>query len=371
MKKAINLILLSSVLLAWGCSDSGPSGTSADEFDREAILANWADNIILPAINHLAGETEALTEAATSFTENPDAQTLSNLREQWLATYKAWQHVSMFEMGRAMEIRYRDNMNLYPVDTDEIRRSIEEGGYNLELPSLNDSQGLSALDYLLFGLAADDDSLLAFYTSDDNASAYRTYVLDLTTRMDELTSTVLEHWNSGFRDEFVENSGNGANASLDMMVNDFIFYYEKALRAGKIGIPAGVFSGSPLSTHVEAFYSGEFSKELFMESLDAAQNFFNGNHFDSDVSGESLRSYLEFLGTTKDGDALSDLINSQFEDARREAENLNGNFAEQVESNNTMMLSTYDELQKNVVLLKVDMLQALNINVDFVDADGD
>jgi len=35
------------------------------------------------------------------------------------------------------------------------------------------------------------------------------------------------------------------------------------------------------------------------------------------------------------------------------------------------MLSTYDGLQKNVVLLKVDMLQALNINVDFVDADGD
>lgn len=35
------------------------------------------------------------------------------------------------------------------------------------------------------------------------------------------------------------------------------------------------------------------------------------------------------------------------------------------------MLQTYDELQKNVILMKVDMLQALNINVDYVDADGD
>ena len=35
------------------------------------------------------------------------------------------------------------------------------------------------------------------------------------------------------------------------------------------------------------------------------------------------------------------------------------------------MLETYDELQKAVVLLKVDMLQVLNIKVDFVDADGD
>ena len=35
------------------------------------------------------------------------------------------------------------------------------------------------------------------------------------------------------------------------------------------------------------------------------------------------------------------------------------------------MLQTYDELQKNVVNMKVDMLQALNIRVDYVDADGD
>jgi hypothetical protein len=35
------------------------------------------------------------------------------------------------------------------------------------------------------------------------------------------------------------------------------------------------------------------------------------------------------------------------------------------------MLLTYDELQKNVVLMKVDMLQAMNVSVDYVDADGD
>ena len=35
------------------------------------------------------------------------------------------------------------------------------------------------------------------------------------------------------------------------------------------------------------------------------------------------------------------------------------------------MLITYDIIQVAVVLLKVDMLQALNINVDYIDADGD
>ena len=35
------------------------------------------------------------------------------------------------------------------------------------------------------------------------------------------------------------------------------------------------------------------------------------------------------------------------------------------------MTKSYDELQKAVVLLKVDMLQAFSINIDYVDADGD
>ena len=35
------------------------------------------------------------------------------------------------------------------------------------------------------------------------------------------------------------------------------------------------------------------------------------------------------------------------------------------------MLELYDELQRGVVLAKVDMMQAMNIKVDYVDADGD
>ena len=35
------------------------------------------------------------------------------------------------------------------------------------------------------------------------------------------------------------------------------------------------------------------------------------------------------------------------------------------------MLEAFDALQSAVVLLKTDMLSNLNINVDYVDADGD
>ena len=44
---------------------------------------------------------------------------------------------------------------------------------------------------------------------------------------------------------------------------------------------------------------------------------------------------------------------------------------DQIQSNNNKFLQTYDAIQEVVVLLKVDMLQLLSINVDYVDADGD
>ncbi|MFP8487517.1 imelysin family protein [Gracilimonas sp. Q87] len=364
-------ILLLTVFILWSCSDNGPSGPTPDDFDREAILINWADNIIIPAFANFTESTSQLHASAESFSAEPTQQNLENLRAKWETAYLAFQNVSMFEMGEAMQLRFRDNLNVYPTDTTEIIQNISEGAYDLELPSLNNSQGLPALDYLLHGLGEDDAEILSYYTINTNAQNYRVYLTDLTQRIDVLTNQVMSNWTSGFRDEFVSNSGNGANSSLDMMVNDYIYYYEKHLRAGKIGIPAGVFSGSPLSSHVEAYYSKGFSKALFNEALTASIKFFNGIHFDGQIEGQSLDDYLDYLNTMKNGADLTSIINDQFEDAKVESEALNNDLAVQVETDNGLMLATYDELQRNVVNLKVDMLQALNINVDYVDADGD
>jgi len=365
------LLFLSASLLVSSCTETNPSGPNPDDFDRKAILENWADNIIIPALTAFSEKTENLKSAGVSFSQDPTLQTLETFREEWKAGYLAWQYVSMFETSKTMEVRYRNNLNIYPVDTAEVQENIELGEYNLSLPSQIDRQGFPALDYMLFGIGENDAEILSFYTSADQAQNYRTYVVDLVTRIDSLTDVVLNDWNSGFRDEFINNSGNGANSSIDMMVNDFIFYYEKNLRAGKIGIPAGVFSGTPLPQNTEGFYSKDFSKELFLESLTASQNFFNGKHYASETNGVSIDDYLDFLNTIKNGTDLTQLIDQQFEASRAEAQNLNSSFANQVEMDNSLMLKTYDELQKNVVLLKVDMLQALNINVDYVDADGD
>ena len=348
----------------------GNSG-KADNFDRQAMLTNWADNIIIPTYEDLAVNVGNLKTAAANFQANPATAEFDNLKNAWELAYISWQNAAIFEIGKAEELALQNNLNIYPTNVTELTENVMSSSYNLALPSEFSTQGFPALDYLLFGVSNDDALILQFYQSDSNAGKYLQYIVELTNRMGELVTTVLEDWTTNYRATFVENSGNSANASVDKLTNDFIFYYEKHLRAGKIGIPAGVFSGDVLSDRVEGFYKKDLSKTLFLAGLDAVQNFFNGRHFNNSTTDESMAAYLEYLDVQKGDINLKNYINQQFDATRTTAQKLSDNFAEQVVNDNVKMLETYDQLQLNVVNLKVDMMQAFNINVDFVDADGD
>ena len=350
-----------------GCNENDPKTEVSDDFDRSAMLINWADNIIIPAYQDYTTKLAVLQTTTDAFTTNPNLNNLLDVRTAWSNAYISWQYVSLFEIGKAEEIALRNYTNIYPADVAGIESNIAEGTYNLELSSKYDEQGLPALDYLLNGIGATDEEIISFYTNTN----YQTYLNDVVNRMIELSTLVYTDWQESYRDEFVANDGSSATSSVNKMVNDYIFYYERYLRAGKIGIPAGVFSSSTLSASVEGYYKDDISKQLFLASLDATKDFFNGKHYGSSTTGESISSYLDYLNSIKEGTDLSHLINNQFEVTRAAAELLDDSFANQIETDNSAMLETYDQLQLNVVLLKVDMPQALNIRIDYVDADGD
>ena len=380
------LYLLLPAIFLYGCSGSDDNPERKDNFNRAAMLTHWADNIIVPSLEHYVGELGKLKTAISAFNNAAKVPHLQTLRTEWLDAYRAWQRVSMFEIGPAETATLRNFTNSYPTDVEQIKLNVASGSYNLKLPSSRDAQGFPALDYLINGIGRGD---VATVKALHNTN-HKKYLNDLITRMTDMATKVLKGWKSGYRDNFVKNSGSSATASLNKLANDFVFYYEKALRAGKIGIPAGVFSGSPLKDKVEALYHGEASKALFLESLNTTQDFFNGKAFKSATSvksqsvssykstspvpppkGKGLNDYLEYLKSDKVGKSLAKLINDQFDAARKSAANLMDNLSKQVATDNSKMLQTYDALQKNVVLMKTDMFQALNVKVDYVDADGD
>lgn len=359
----ISRILLIATLVFTACSTEDDStgdggGNETESFDRGAMLVNWADNIIIPAFSDFNTSTQQLEEVTLSFTSDPTEGNLSALRSQFESSYIDFQTVAMFDIGKAEEVGYRRFLNTYPLDASAVEEKISSGSYNLELPSSFKEQGFPAMDYLINGLGETDAEIVAKYSSED----YRNYLLDVAKRINSLTAEVNASWQGDYRDNFVNNTSSSSTGSVDKLTNKFVMYFESFLRSGKIGYPSGVFTGTPSPINVEAYYSADLSKTLYLKALESTTDFFNGNG-----SGKSYQQYLEYL----EREDLANDISSQLGAIRSQASNLDANFKNQVETDNTKMLEAYDELQKAVVLFKLDMMQALSISVDYVDSDGD
>jgi predicted lipoprotein len=361
------LVFFVLITTMYACSSSEEiAPTITDSFDRSAMLTNIADNIMIPAYDDFNTKMSTLKTVAETFTTTPNQTNLEALRTSWFTAYKSWQHIEMFDIGKAEELQFKFYMNIYPVTVNDIEDNIINGSYDLNSVNNQDAQGFPALDYLLHGLADSDTAILEKYTIAENNDNHKTYLLAILNQMNTLTTSVISDFKAQ-RNSFVTSTENTATSSVNKLINDYIFYYEKGLRANKFGIPAGIFSATSLPEKVEGHYKNDVSKALALEALTAVQNLFEGKHYNAATTGLSLKDYLVKLNRTD----IAAGVSNQMKIAEIQVQSLENSFAIQINTDNTAMTRSYDELQKAVILLKVDMLQTFNVSVDYVDADGD
>lgn len=371
MKKLVLFIAFLSFVVACSSSDN-ENVNSNDTFDRTALLTNWAENIIIPSYENYQSKVDVLVNSTNSFNANPTAENLQVVRTSWLEAYKAYQKVTAFYIGKAMEINLKETTNTYPTDATGINANIASGRYDLNLLSQFSKQGFPALDYLINGLATNDVAILAFYTTNANANNYKQYLVNVTAKLKSSIDVVVADWNGGYKALFIAGSGTAVSSSVNTMTNLFVKHLEKDIRTGKLGIPAGLFSsGTKFPEKVEGFYKNDISKELLFIAIQAQEDFFNGKHFNSTTTGSSLKSYLDHVNAVRNGVNLSTIINNQFVAIDAANANLENSFSNQINSDNNKMIAAFDALQQNVIYTKLDMMQALNIPIDYVDGDGD
>jgi predicted lipoprotein len=359
-------------LVACSSNDSSETTIEGNNYNRTLLLTNWADNIIIPSYVNYQAKLEVLVSSTATFNTTPNQTNLQALRSAWVEAYKSYQYVGLYSFGKAEELYLKQSANSYPTNTVEIEANISTSNYNLSLLSQFDTQGFPALDYLINGLNTTDAGIINFYTVNSNAANYKKYLTDVVARLKITADAVVADWNSGYRAAYITNSGTSVSSSLNITTNNFVKNLEKSIRAGKLGIPAGLFSsGVKYPEKVEAYYKNDLSKELLNTAIKASQDFFNGKHFNNTTAGEGLKSYLDYLQVIRNGQNLSSIINNQFTTIYSVNAALSNSFSNQVTTDNAKMILAYDALQQNVIYTKLDMMQALNITIDYVDSDGD
>lgn len=382
MKKILTTLTV-LIITTVSCENTETSVDLGPTYDRESLLSNWYNSHIYPNYNNFSSALSNLKSKVdlAKSSEGFDKSSLSELRKSFIETYSKWQHVEMFNIGKAEEIYYNSTMNIYPVNTARVESNVDSGNYDLQNPNNYAAQGLPTLDYLLFGTGSNDTEVL-----ENINNKYLNYLSSVVDEMSKNTSAVVNDWET-YKNEFLSSTENTATSAVNLMVNDFIYYYEKGFRANKLGIPGGVFSSSPIPENIELYYGmtycndgcgdgfdrEDFGTQMSSYAMTAVRDFFEGTNTSTGTSDNvSLKSILAELDSNTGQDNLGNRISSKLKIASDKMTNdIDSNYYRQIVTDNIKFLQTYDAIQEVVVLLKVDMLQFLSINVDYVDADGD
>lgn len=361
MLNRILIVFLATGLVFCKPKKSNNEPEPADTYDKQALLVNLADNVILPAYNNFKTSLDSLTLAYNNFKVSGSQPDYQIVKQKLHIAYLKYQRVSPFEFGPAESVIVRMNFNVFPTDSDQIRTNIINGSYALDAANNLDAKGFPALDFLFYGNNQTEATCISQFNANANR---RQYVSDLLADMSSKLNTIISTWNSSYKNTFINSLGTDVGSSLGFLVNQ-LNYELDYLKNAKIGTPLGKKSlGVALPEKCEAYYGGQSVKYAY-ETLLAIETIYLGSN------GEGFDDYLVHLGAQYNGGSLNDAINVQFAAAKTKLNAVADPLSTQVISNANTVDAAYVELVKLLVLLKTDMPSNLGVIITYQDGDGD
>lgn len=360
------LLFIIIIVLLYSCNKRKKDDPSND-FDRGALLSNIGSSKIIPGYSTLKTKTTALKDAADLFTASPDETNLANVQDKFKQAYLAWEAMEVYEFGPASDIVLRASVNSFPTTISTINSNISSGSYDLDISGNIKAKGFPALDYLLFGVGADQTAIVAMYTSDTDAANRKLYLTNVIANMNSRIGIATNNWSAYFT-TFTTNTSTDVGSSIGFLVNNMSMSLE-TVRRERIGTPLGyvglVSTGTIAPQTQEAYYSN-YSKELMLENLIQSKDLFNGG------VGVGFDDYLNALDAKyDDGTLLASQINLQYNKAIYAVEDLDPDFTNALTNNVSNVETAFLEVKKLIVLIKLDMASQLGVVINYTDNDGD
>lgn len=328
------LALLGLVGCAGDDRASEESVDTAREFDFTGMLANYADNLILPQYRafaeqaeQMAGDSGTLASYCNAIDSGAETQARTEARDQWRETMALWQEAELTRVGPllanggALRNRIYSFGSAAPFSSCAVDQSVvlgQETDFDLAGRSVN-SRGLAALEYLLFNenLAHSCPAQIT-QTQEWNqrpeaerkqwrCDYARQVAGDISTAADELVRA-WEPDGGDYRYHWVNPANQEENLKS---LSDALFYIELETKDLKLGVPTGIHAGCNAAAcpeSVESKYS-ETSLDNLRANLIAFKRLFNGGAglgFDDIIVSEGFPDIAQTFSTLTD-DALDQI----------------------------------------------------------------
>ncbi len=361
------IVLFSAAALISGLGSckkkDGPQPEEETSFDKQVMLVNLADQVILPSYKSFDTALDSVVIAFNRFRISEETADLRVVRERLTDAYLKYQHVSLHGFGPGEDLSIRNNFNIFPCDTAKIKNNAASGSSDLSMASNLSAKGLPALEYMFFSRSEAGTTELFKDLSYKNYASK--VLLDMTTQMKSLLGT----WNNSYRNTFCNSLGTDVGSSIGYVINQINFELDY-LKNSKIATPLGLRSAGAIRPRdCEAYYSAK-SNAYALETLLAIENVYRGRS-NSGVDGIGFDDYVSHLNISYGEITLAAAINSQFAVAKEKLKNIPAPLSVQVQGDKAPVDAAYRELVKLLVLLKTDLPSGLGVVITYQDGDGD
>lgn len=370
MRKLFCIFSVILLALLSNCGSDGDLLEKANDYNQEALLFNLGNNLIVPAYEDLKDKADALNASVLALIDSPDLNKLNNARLALKEARLSFQWVAPYQFGPAEQVSLTSELNIYPVDVNQIENNITTGDYNLGTLDNLDARGFQAIAYLLYTPGSSDEEII----SQISEPGYASYLSDLAERITSRAASVFSGWSAegdNYLATFTSSVGVAAGSSVGLLVNAKNQTFERATRDGKVGIPVGIRTlGEPVIQNQEAFYAG-YSVELLVESLTAYEALYEGHNYKQTNDGEGFDDYLEALASSSENDGLAEIITNQFKKIIQASSQLSNSLTDEIQNNKSTVEELFAEMQQMVIYLKTDMASTLGVVISYQDTDGD
>lgn len=208
--------------VAVGCGSSPPS--------RSEVLADIADQVIIPAYENLAKESSEFLQASRDFCENLSPESLAGTRNALRNARSAWRETEAVWVGPVMNRRSWAVID-WPINVGDIERLLNDESVVLDFDRLSkrvgaDQRGFGTAEHFLYTSATGRDLLENF--ANPRQCRYLIGVAEVSAAEADL---LVGDWTSSYegggpyRRILLDPDGSG----LDAMVNDLLFLLERII----------------------------------------------------------------------------------------------------------------------------------------------
>ncbi|TAK19187.1 MAG: hypothetical protein EPO40_34960 [Myxococcaceae bacterium] len=266
MTKRSSPWLVASLSLLGACSDE------AVDVDRNAVLRDLADNVLIPTCARYGTSARALATALDALCASPTAGLLGQARDQWWATRLAWKEAQVFQAGPFEALRMQATVDWYLVDASAVEATIE-GGDPLTVDSVAslgaNRRGLPGLEVVLFDGAIADEALVARLRGGASPTRRCQYLVAVGEQVARTSEAFVAAWqpDGGAYGRTLATAGQGSTIAttreaVDLVVNQLSNTLE-TLEVTRLSIPEGSRSGgTPQPDRVESSRSNASVAEV-------------------------------------------------------------------------------------------------------------